>query len=219
MKKALSALVVSAALAIAPASAAILSGTFTVEAVNVTNLNSSQSQATMANFNTYYDPMGATSDVFTYTGELDFGTFDGTDATTIADWLASGSGVVSGLDIGGLQLSKPNINNGTATTTFFKFTLDGGDLTQGDFTVIHDDGSAIFSDGTREGGLNGPTSQKTTNVAFDTGEFSLLYVATNGDPSVLNVDYDAVPVPAALPLFAGGLGLLGLARRRRKQAA
>lgn len=219
MKKALSALVVSAALAFAPASAAVLSGTFKVEVVNVTNLNSSQSEATMANFNTYYSPGDSSSDTFTYTGELDFGTFDGSDSTTIADWLASGSGVVSDLDIGGLTLSTPDINSGTATTTFFKFTLDGGALTAGDFTVIHDDGFAIFSDGTREGGLNGPTSQKTTNVAFDAGEFSLLYVATNGDPSVLNVDFEAVPVPAALPLFAGGLGLLGLARRRRKQAA
>lgn len=198
------------------ASAATLTGTFNVRAVNVQGINSSASQATTSNFIAARLASNP-EDLFTYTGALNFGTFDGTDATTIGDWLATGSGVVDGLDptIAGLQLSKPNINNGTATTTFFNFIMTDllGPVTR--FVVNHDDGVALFDDGVRIGGFNGPNSQRTTTVTgFDGGSFALLYVATNGDPSVLRIS--AVPLPASLPLLLAGLGGLAFLRRRAR---
>lgn len=202
------------------ASAATLSGTFDVLVVNVTDMNSSDSKATLANISAAatngFGPFAA--DQFTYTGALDFATNDQSDGTTILGWLNSkGSGTVAGLDasVGNLQLSKDNINNGTATTTFFLFALKSL-LPAADFVVTHDDGFAIFDGDTRVGGLDGPTAVKTTNVfGFDGGEFSLLYVATNGDPSILHVDATVVPVPATLPLLLAGLGGIALMRRRK----
>lgn len=199
------------------ASAATLSGTFDVTVVNLQNLNSAQSQATMANFNAAQANVASVSDTFTYTGELSFGTFDSSDATTIQMWLDTGvGGSVSDLDAGvaGLQLSKPDIGAGTATSTFFYFTKAG--VGAHDFEVRHDDGMNIFDDGVLVDGFNGPNGVRTTSVSgFDGGTFGLLYVATNGDPSVLEVGATPVPLPAGLPLLAAGLGGLAALRRRR----
>lgn len=195
------------------AGAATLNGLFNVQVAQITGANSSESEATVANL--IFALTSGDFDVFTYDGVLDFGTFDGNDGTTIASWLATGGGAVSGLDIGGLTLSEPSIGNGTARTTFFVFRTTG--LGPADFTVDHDDGMAIFDDGLRIGGFVGPNTQRTTAVTgFDGGQFDLLYVATNGDPSVLRVDVSPVPVPASLPLLLAGVGGLAALRRRAR---
>lgn len=230
----------------APAHAAILNGTFTVKAINVTNLTSAQSEATSANFTAAMDQTFAangsasvyTTDTFTYTGDINFGTFDDAepdpDETTIAQWFDSvvgGNGSVTGAaaiddtdatlndDFGALQLSKPDISNGSATSTFFMFTLYYAPAM--DFTITHDDGVSVFDDGTLvPGGDVGPTPETISFVnGFDGGTLEILYVATNGDPSVLEFDAAPIPVPAALPLFLGGVGLFGIASRRRRKMA
>ena len=120
-------------------------------------------------------------------------------------------------------MSFPNINGprgGTATTTFFLFTLNAT-LTPGTFTVKHDDGIAIFDDRILRGGNVGPTPETTSFVNnFDGGVFSILYVATNGNPSVLEVNTTAavVPLPAGGLLLLSGLGAMLFARRRRAAA-
>lgn len=206
---------------IGSAQAAVLNGTFSVTAVNVTNLNSAESQATRANYDAALaNTLGGGDsfsqfDAFTYTGALSFGP----GADTISNWLGTGTpGGVSGLDgIGGLTLSSGNINNGTATTTFFLFSLPA--LGPSDFTVRHDDGIAIFDDGALIGGLVGPTSVKTTKVnGFNGGAFDVLYVATNNNPSILNVDASPVPLPAPFALLAAAMAGLGAMRLRRKAA-
>ena len=214
---------VASAVLAAPVSAATLNGIFNVTAVNALERTTNQSRATEANVDATYNAMVDgkyvnARDKFTYTGDLDFGTYDSKDGTTILGWLMSGGGIIDGLDasFGALQLSKPSISKGTATTTFFVFTTMFN--AAGDFIVKHDDGMAIFDDGVRIGGRQGPNALKTTTVkAFDGGEFSLLYVATNGDPSVLYVDANLapIPLPASLPLLLAGLGGLAIARRKR----
>ncbi len=210
---------IAASIAFAGAAGAVtLNGLFNVQVAQITNVNSSELEATAANFSNAITT--GVFDVFTYNGALDFGTFNSDDSTTVASWLATGTpGGVSGLDstIGDLQLSKPNINAnpGSATTTFFLFTL--ATLNAADFSITHDDGIALFDDGLRIGGFNGPNGKRTTAVSgFDGGQFDLLYVATNGDPSILKVDMTPVPVPASLPLLLAGLGGFALLRRRAR---
>ncbi len=202
------------------AAAATLTGTFAVQVVNKTNLNSTQSQATRANFDAFYNAAtdNVTRDDFTYTGDLFFGT-TGPNTTTISQFLATGSNPGTNdinATVGGLQLSKGSIGNGTATTTFFLFTL--ANLGAGDFTIRHDDGIAVFDDGVRIGGNNGPTSVKTTVVkGFTGGKFELLYVATNSNPSILEVNFAPIPLPAGGLLLLTALG--GIAALRRRKAA
>ena len=212
------------------ADAAVLNGTFNVTAVNVTNVSRTESEATRANFDAALaDTLGgansvSTSDSFVYTGPLFLGT---PAAQTIAGWLGTGGvgSSVSGLDaaFGGLTLSKGNIdapNGGTATTTFFLFTPTFA-LGAGEFTVRHDDGVALFEDGARIGGFVGPNTARTTVVSgFGGGAFELLYVATNNNPSILEVDADLapIPVPAPLALLASALMGFGFLGRRKKAA-
>lgn len=216
------------------AHAVTVGGKFNVTAVNVTNVNAAESKATLANYNAAMAGTlapGAVSDTFTYDGLLDFfvGQPQRAAPYEISTWLDTGTGTVSGLDdpLASRQLSFPSIGAGTATTTFFLFSLVNK-MDAADFTVIHDDGMAIFEGTTRLGGREGPTSRATTKVDgyTGTGPFSLLYVATNGNPSILNVaaEFDgpggitSVPVPASLPLLLAGLGGIALLRRRRIRA-
>ncbi len=202
----------------------ILSGTFTFNISQSTGVNTTDASATKP-----AEAMATDLAVIQYKGALDFGTFNtgggGTceDCTTILDWLATGSGTysyLSGSDTDlDIQLSKPSIGSGTATATFFDIY---GIFSSGFDTVIrHDDGIALFDDGVEiDTGEQGPTSQTNTAVnGFDGGEWNLLYVATNGDPSVLRVTGDdlptTVPVPAGLPLLLTALGGVALMRRRK----
>jgi hypothetical protein len=221
---------VAAATTATTASAArfAISGAFNVTAVNVTNLFSSEAQATRANFDAALaGTLGASgtnaasvyaSDTFTYTGELDFFTDNGS-ATKIVDWLDSAdTGSYSGLDstFGGLTQSKGNIDNGSATATFYLFeaTLDA----LSDIIVTHDDGFAIFDDGVEISFNRGPTSEDTTPGGnFDGGKFEFLYVAVNNDPSKLKAT--AVPLPAAAWLLLAASGGLIAAKRRRAAKA
>jgi opacity protein-like surface antigen len=72
--------------------------------------------------------------------------------------------------------------------------------------------------------LSGPTNYDVPfSIAYTAGSYDVyLELADGPDPenSVSLVSaISATPLPAALPLFAGGLGVLGLFGRRRKQKA
>lgn len=214
----------------------LLSGVFNVTAVNVTNLSSSESAATMSNFNAAVagtlgnpasgpNPSVFHSDTFVYDGFLNFSVGQPQNANQRIDhWLDTAGGDVMGLSsvFAALQMSFPNISTGSATTTFFLFERIGN-LTAGVFDIRHDDGVALFDDGVRTGGFDGPNGVRNTNgISFDGGNLGILYVATNGNPSVLQVRTTSlpapVPVPAALPMLLAALGGLGWMARRRRQA-
>ncbi len=226
MFKILSATITATVLTVGAAAASTVTGTWYVDAINIVGTDRAGSQATFENGveaarKASMGTPGYTRDAFIYTGTLDFGTFDRQDGTTIAEWLATGTpGGVSGLDaaFGNLQLSAPNINNGTATTTLFGFFDEVGGYLAGTLNVTHDDGFTLIDAPTTGDGFPGPTGQRLTTVDFAGGELDFVYVATNGDPSVLRVDLAAVPLPAGLPLLLLGLGGMA-ALRRQKHAA
>jgi hypothetical protein len=212
------------------AQAATVGGFFYVTAINALNQTAAQSEATDANAqnafnNAFAGVSGFAYANFEYDGLLDFGTDNGSN-TTVAEWLATGvDGTVTNLDptFGALQLSKGNVDEGTATTTFFLFTqsIETGPT---DFTVTHDDGFALYqiTDEAKEiGGVLGPNTVMTTPVSgFKGGFLAVLYVATNSDPSILKVDMEVapIPLPAGFPLLAVGLAGLGFLGMRRKTA-
>ena len=101
-----------------------------------------------------------------------------------------------------------------------------------------DNGSTILLNGAATGNTIGGPSPYAAFAAFSiTGGFiaginTLDFIVNNepcplctqGNPAALRVEFTsaeavATPLPAALPLFAGGLGVLGLVARRRKQKA
>ncbi len=205
------------------AGAVTLNGMFDVTVARITGASSSGSEANLANF--YSAVSGGVTDDFIYTGDLSFRVGSGNSgSTTISSWLATGTaGGVAGLDagIGGLQQSNGNIDTSTAITTFYLFSMF---VPWGyDFSINHDDGILVLDGGTAIGGNAGPTSEITTLVSgFDGGFLQFLYVATNGNPSVFEVNGTAlapVPVPAGLPLILSAFGGLFLLRRRRAAAA
>ena len=151
-----------------------------------------------------------------YNGALDFNIGAGNSAsTTIGDFLNSGSGTFTGFDqaVLDLTLSTPTFQD----TTIFSFVANFADGFSG--SVLHDDGVSVLDDGTVVAASTAPTIAITTGFGFDGGDFNLIYVAANGNPSILEVEVSPVPVPAALPLFLAGFGGLGLMARRKRKAA
>lgn len=202
-----------AGLAGGAAHAATLTGTFNITAYNYDSLgndaNSYASSGVLANIGARANVI---SDTFTYTGALSFGT---PAQQTVGTWLGTGGGTVSGLDtaLAGRTLS----SSGYRSTTFFVITA--AFATGFNATINHDDGVSVFDDGAQIATYAQPTTERTTIAnGFNGGAWSLFYVAANGNPSILRVNADVqptpVPVPAALPLLAVGLGALSVLRRR-----
>ncbi|WP_136637467.1 VPLPA-CTERM sorting domain-containing protein [Pseudooceanicola onchidii] len=199
------------------ASAATMNAYFTLEVVQLTNADEAESTASSAAFTAAWGASAVKGTGY-YNGDLDFRIGSGNSGSTyVADFLNTGSADWSTglLDAATTLLSNTDVFQGTATTTFFRFTL--ANVAAGDFAITHDDGMSI----TGLGGTTQPTSEITTLLPdFAGGPFELIYVATNGNPSVLEVDYEAaaVPLPASLPLLLVGFGGLAALRRRKKAA-
>jgi hypothetical protein len=166
----------------------------------------------------------------TYTssdGNLDF-ELGGNGTNTVRGFLNSGTGGASSYSF----TNNSNLNNtlstsGFGTQTTFFFT--GNSITvPSTVTITHDDGIAFYlgSHLISPASAEGPTSAELTTfsitaqeLAQDGGAFELVYVEANGLPAELNMSIAATPLPAALPLFASGLGALGLLGWRRKRSA
>jgi hypothetical protein len=158
-----------------------------------------------------------------YTGAINFidnGSGNGNIGTFLAS--AGGSNTLSGA-VTALALSSSNFN----LTTIMVITGNAPLPLNGN--ISHDDGATLYS-GQLPGALAAvtpPGSEKPTvdvpsPYILPAGLWTLVYVEANGLPadlvfdSVINFD-QTTPLPAALPLFAGGLGVLGLLSRRKKR--
>ncbi len=137
---------------------------------------------------------------------------------TIGGFINSEAGAAIGTPAHGLSLGS-SLNN-----TLFRFTgtvsVTNGQM----FTFAHDDGLTFVIGTDTVVNDPGPTPSSNTTGTYSgpsgNESFTLVYGEACGPPAVLEVNLpltSATPLPAALPLFAGGLGLLGLFGRRRKQ--
>jgi hypothetical protein len=144
-------------------------------------------------------------------------------STPAGDWVYVGSGTVpsSSNSFGSSALFSVEITAADASLagTYWAFTsITPEVLTAGSYwiAVVYGDGNtSVFSTSavTSEAGislLGGATCSESSACSGTTGE-------TFG-PN-FETDPPTTPLPATLPLFAGGLGLLGFFGRRKKQKA
>jgi hypothetical protein len=164
--------------------------------------------ATLANV-----PAGTPDVTFTTTAPLNFASGG---AYTIDEFLAS-SGPFT-------YLTGATHGGDTLLNTLFNFTGTVSVTQNETFTVGHDDGLTLVINGVHVIDAPGPTGFATTNFtwtgAAGTYAFQLVYGECCGAPGDLSVSLPLVsqtPLPAALPLFAGGFGLLGFFSRRRRR--
>jgi len=81
------------------------------------------------------------------------------------------------------------------------------------------DGEIVLFDWTVHVTIGNVLTEITTSVAFGFYRFSVIETGTPGARTVTGEvvldEIGTVPLPAALPLFTAGFGLLGLFQRRR----
>jgi hypothetical protein len=121
----------------------------------------------------------------TYVGPLDFG-LGSEGMNTIGAFLASGSGNFSPpLDevTAFTMLSSPPF----AVTTVFDITFAEGAISDGN--IVHDDGIGLYVDEEliTDPADAAPTTQASTDFSSPAGQYRLIYVAANGNPSILVV--------------------------------
>jgi hypothetical protein len=109
----------------------------------------------------------------------------------------------------------------TVGKTYDLSWLYGGRTSGGpDLLNVSFGGTPLVQDGGSTGVWSLNSFLVTATATSETLVFSS--VVTGGDPSygneITNVSLTATPLPAALPLFAGGLGIIGLIGGRRRKS-
>ena len=204
------------------AEAVTYTGTFNVsiyQGPGNNDINNANNQAEQGNpliDNSYLLEAGS------FTGALNFST-SGSN-TTIGDFFNSSSGSSNTFSAGVLNqtISTGNFD----ITSVFVFTGSTASILAG--TINHDDGMSLYDGvGYTNTVASAPYPVNATSTAYSglTGPWQLIYVEANGLPAVLNFDITreeappTTPLPAALPLFATGIGGLGLLSWRKKRKA
>jgi hypothetical protein len=160
----------------------------------------------------------------------------GFETGNFTGWVQTGDTTFNGVQCPGTS----SVVHGGNCSAFFGPVADTGGIRQTlttipgasyivDFWLQPDGGttstfSASFG-GTTLVSLNNPPASPFREFSFDvtaTGTSTILAFNFRDDSGFMNLDDVSVtqtPLPAALPLFAGGLGVMGLLARRRKRKA
>lgn len=174
---------------------------------------------------------GAVDFQVTFTGALNFGTFtQNVDNATVFDWLETSSSnwSVTGGSKDDLKVTLSTPYDGSPTgspppgqTTMFDITPVSPGLDFASMSITHDDGFSLYdsSDALIQQFV-GPNVKRTTDIVNlpVPDDYRLIYVAANGDPSVLQVHGTVVPIPAAAWLFGSALVGMGFVGRRKMKA-
>ena len=167
---------------------------------------------------------------FTFTPAGGSGVYNFNDTTTnsiagfLGSTLATQIGTAGNYANGATSSSPMTSASGGNTEWAFTFSVSTPQL----LSVIHDDGVALFG----ASGVIKPNNETTDAAAIPqaadgatlyslaAGSYTLYYVSSNDLPEVLRTTLTpTIPLPGALPLFATGLGALGLLGWRRKKTA
>lgn len=160
-----------------------------------------------------------------------------TDATTSGqvDFSIDSSGLTPGLDIRAIfftvdfdvnagSLGLPLLSVFDPNNAFFSYGVDEGGFNPA--TGISADSRLGFgTNGVNTGGLDSTESFggvfQRFNIPGDLTvlNFTQVAIQVGGEGFFADPDPAAVPVPASLPLIAGGLGMAGFVLRRRKRKA
>lgn len=120
-----------------------------------------------------------------YVGQLNFGNnLSQSVPSTIGEFLSSGSGTYSpplSGTVAATRLSWPSFTD----TTVFVIRFTEGAIPDG--SIDHDDGVGLYVNGTLQTapGAAAPATVTTSTFAGPAGEYELIYVAANGNPSIL----------------------------------
>ncbi len=207
----LSFVVLATALVQGTAQASLYTGTFNVSVYNGSGGDAENAPASQANS---ANPLlgGLALYTGTYTGAINFNT-NGTD--NILAFFTSGGGFLSG-DTSALNI--PMSASGFSLATVVDITWTYGGALSG--TINHDDGVTLYDNNvavTPADAAKPTTLDATAFSAGGGGDYRLIYVATNGDPSILNVE--VVPEASAVIVWTLlGLTASGVAAYRRKIA-
>jgi hypothetical protein len=203
------------------AQATVLNGTFHIDIYqgfgSTGNINDPEEQAVITN------PLIIAAnkiDSADYTGDLNFN--DG-GTNTIGSFLNFGGGDTSNFAAG--TLTKALSASGFALTSVFVITgTVTGEIINGG--IQHDDGATLYDSGGALASAPGPVTEQTLNYSGLTGDWTLVYVAANNIPEVLQFNVGSsestiTPLPASAWLFGSVLAGSGLffGRRRKRQPA
>ncbi len=177
-------------------------------------------------------PVSATAPLGSYPGYPASDAIDQGPGSNLTDWAANstGNGSYLQLDLGAsYSLANAYVTdrvtsgctNGSNCLGSFDFTTSFELQAYTDGTYTTPSGSAVIVSG-----LVPPPTGVPTVVAL--GGLTTQYIiytvlAADGvNPGLADIHFDTTtttPLPATLPLFAGGLGMIGLVARRRKRKA